>query len=140
MPSPAPTPEAIAPPAAAGRGHRLGRLELGVAPEVAHDPHRGALVERRLDRRRQADVLDVELGDGEPVGRHGLGDAGRHQLAQFARVGRHVEHRDARLREVRETSCTMMLRIWKLISSLVNSPSVPTISRRKRPGSATRTA
>ena len=39
---------------------------------------------------------------------------------------------------MRENSCTMMLRSWKLISSRVNSPSVPTISVMKRPGSVTR--
>ena len=41
---------------------------------------------------------------------------------------------------VRLNSCTMMLRIWKLISSIVNSPSVPTISLMKRAGSVTRMA
>ena len=38
----------------------------------------------------------------------------------------------------RENSCTMMLRIWKVISSVVNSPSVPTISVMNRAASATR--
>ena len=33
---------------------------------------------------------------------------------------------------------TMWLRIWNSISSVVNSPSVPTISTRNLPGSVTR--
>ena len=39
---------------------------------------------------------------------------------------------------MRENSCTMTLRSWKLISSRVNSPSVPTISVMNLPGSVTR--
>jgi hypothetical protein len=35
----------------------------------------------------------------------------------------------------RLTFCTTMLRIWPVISSVVNSPSVPTISVMKRAGS-----
>ncbi len=76
--------------------HRLAHGILVEAPEIADDPHRGALVEHPLDLVGQRDVLDVEFRDGEAVLRHRGRDRLGDQLAELAGVGRHVEHRDAR--------------------------------------------
>ena len=74
--------------------HRLGGGELGVAAEVADDAHRGAPVQRLLDRGGQADVLDVELGHREAVFGQRRRDLGGDELAEVGGIGRHVEHRD----------------------------------------------
>jgi hypothetical protein len=81
------------------RAHRLGGGILLVGGEVADHPHLGALVEGRLHRLRQRDVLDVEARQLEPVFGDPRRDALGDDLGEVDGVRRHVEHRDAARRD-----------------------------------------
>ena len=69
----------------------IGRLKLCIGIEIANHAHRCALIHRRLNLRRQRNVLDHQRHDLQSkrreIGLHAIAD----KLAQFILIGRQIE-------------------------------------------------
>ena len=75
-----------------GGCHCLGRGELGVFIQIAHDAHGRAFVHHCLDRGGKGYVFDVKFGHRQTVFGQGWADLGHDQFAQVRRICGHIQH------------------------------------------------